>query len=135
MWRPSTTRLSSFSLPQFLRGPTVGVSRQADLLSGSMDLTRRPARHPMDTQELRTMTTKRFAAATLFALLTQASAAAIAQGTARVVAGPESKLWIEGTSNLHGWSCKAEKLEAALDLDAAAAPGIVSVGPKGHKRG
>ena len=35
--------------------------------------------------------------------------AARAQGTARVSVAPESKLWIEGTSNLHGWSCKARR--------------------------
>jgi len=80
------------------------------------------------------MTTKRLAAATLFALLTLASAVATAQETARVVAGPESKLWIEGTSNLHGWSCKAEKLEAAIDLDATAVAQIASAAPKALKR-
>jgi hypothetical protein len=38
-------------------------------------------------------------------LITLAVAAAGAQETARVAVSPESKLWIEGTSNLHGWSC------------------------------
>ena len=64
------------------------------------------------------MTTSRFAVAALVALLTPIAATA-AQETARVAVAPESKLWIEGTSNLHGWSCKAEKLEAAIEFDAA----------------
>ena len=48
--------------------------------------------------------------------------AARAQQTTRIAVTPDSKLWIEGTSNLHGWSCKAETFEATLDVDAAAAP-------------
>ncbi|HEY7235894.1 MAG TPA: YceI family protein [Gemmatimonadaceae bacterium] len=37
----------------------------------------------------------------------------------RLAVGPESKLWIEGGSNLHGWSCKASSIEAAIDVDEA----------------
>jgi polyisoprenoid-binding protein YceI len=78
------------------------------------------------------MTTTRFAAATLFALLTSATAAA--QETARVTVAPESKLWIDGTSNVHAWSCKAEKLEATVDLDAGAAAQLATAAPKTLKR-
>lgn len=31
----------------------------------------------------------------------------------------DSKLWIEGSSNLHGWSCKATTLDAAINVDPA----------------
>src|SRR5206468_12605459 len=31
--------------------------------------------------------------------------------------GPESKLWVEGGSNLHDWSCKASSIDAAIDVD------------------
>lgn len=33
---------------------------------------------------------------------------------------PSSRLWIEGGSNLHDWSCEATKVEASFDLDRAA---------------
>ena len=75
------------------------------------------------------MFTKRVATA---ALLTVIAAAARAQDT-RVVVGPESKLWIDGTSNLHGWTCKATTLDAAVDLDAALAASIATAPPKALK--
>jgi len=43
----------------------------------------------------------------------------------RVAARPDSKLWLEGTSNLRGWSCRAATLDAwvtasdRLDVDAS----------------
>lgn len=71
------------------------------------------------------------------ALLAAFATTAIAQnntGLARVPVAPESKLWIEGTSNLHGWSCKAEKLDASIEIDAASAT-VVSAAPlKAFKR-
>jgi polyisoprenoid-binding protein YceI len=63
------------------------------------------------------MTAKRLA----ITLIIVAAATAAAQETARVAVAPESKLWIEGTSNLHGWSCKAEQLNAAVEMDKAIA--------------
>jgi polyisoprenoid-binding protein YceI len=38
---------------------------------------------------------------------------------AHLAVGPESKLWIEGGSNLHDWSCKANSIDAAIDVDSA----------------
>src|SRR4051812_1390188 len=32
---------------------------------------------------------------------------------------PASKLWIEGTSNVHNWECTASTVDAAIDIDAA----------------
>jgi len=37
----------------------------------------------------------------------------------RLAVGPESKLWIEGGSNLHGWECKANSMDAAIEVDEA----------------
>lgn len=37
--------------------------------------------------------------------------------TVRLAVRPDSKLWIEGSSNLHGWSCNATTLDAAIDVD------------------
>jgi polyisoprenoid-binding protein YceI len=71
------------------------------------------------------------AAVTLLAVLATTAAA---QETARVTVAPESKLWIEGTSNLHGWSCKAEQLDAAIELDAAAAAQVSVAPPKALKK-
>lgn len=41
--------------------------------------------------------------------------------TARLNVAADSKLWIDGTSNLHDWSCKADKIDAVIDMDAVAA--------------
>jgi polyisoprenoid-binding protein YceI len=67
------------------------------------------------------------------ALLACVATVVRAQDT-RVAVGAESKLWIEGTSNLHGWSCKATTLDAAIDLDAALATQLASAPPKALKR-
>lgn len=80
------------------------------------------------------MTTSRFAVAAMVALLTPIATTVAAQETARVTVAPESKLWIEGTSNLHGWSCKAEKLDAEIDFDAAVAAQLATAAPKALKR-
>ena len=64
------------------------------------------------------------------AALLGALAATGAAQTARVPVSADSKLWIEGTSNLHGWSCKAEKFEAAIELDAAAVAELATATPK-----
>jgi polyisoprenoid-binding protein YceI len=67
------------------------------------------------------------------ALLASFATVAGAQDT-RVSVGSESKLWVEGTSNLHGWSCKATTLDAAIDLDAGLASQITTAPPKALKR-
>ena len=77
------------------------------------------------------MTRAHIAAAALLAMI---GTAAGAQQTARVAVAPESKLWIEGTSNLHGWSCKAEKLDASIDIDAVAAAQLTVAPPNALKR-
>ncbi|HEV8234783.1 MAG TPA: YceI family protein [Gemmatimonadaceae bacterium] len=80
------------------------------------------------------MTRKHFASVAMLALIASSATVAGAQGTARVAVAPDSKLWIEGTSNLHGWSCKATTLEAAVDLDAATANEVAVAPPKSLKR-
>jgi hypothetical protein len=42
---------------------------------------------------------------------------------------PESRLWIDGTSNLHGSTCKADKLDAAIERDKAAAAEFAVAAP------
>ena len=76
------------------------------------------------------MTRIHFAAAALLAALAMTGTAQ----TARVPVSADSKLWIEGTSNLHGWSCTAEKFDAAIELDPAAAEQIATAAPKAVKR-
>jgi polyisoprenoid-binding protein YceI len=66
------------------------------------------------------------------AVLAALAAPVAAQTTARVPVSPESKLWIEGTSNLHGWSCTAERFEAAIEIDPAA--DLAAATPKAVKR-
>jgi polyisoprenoid-binding protein YceI len=77
------------------------------------------------------MTRKRFAAALIAALMLTTTAAA---QTARVAVSPESKLWIDGTSNLHAWTCRAEKLDASIELDAAAAAQLDAAPPKSLRK-
>jgi polyisoprenoid-binding protein YceI len=80
------------------------------------------------------MIKSRLVVAATFALMARVAAPASAQETTRVAVSPESKLWVEGTSNLHGWSCKAEKLDASVDVDAAAAAQLSTAAPKTLKR-
>lgn len=51
-------------------------------------------------------------------ILIVAAVGAGAQST-RASVGPASKLWIEGTSNIHDWKCEASTFEAIIDIDAA----------------
>lgn len=51
-------------------------------------------------------------------ILIAAAIGAGAQST-RASVGPASKLWIEGTSNIHDWKCEASTFEAIIDIDAA----------------
>jgi polyisoprenoid-binding protein YceI len=68
------------------------------------------------------------------ALLGALAATGAAQTTAHISVSPESKLWIEGTSNLHGWSCTAQKFDAAIEIDAAAVAQLATAAPKALKR-
>jgi polyisoprenoid-binding protein YceI len=68
------------------------------------------------------------------ALIALVASFAGAQETAKVPVSPESKLWIDGTSNLHEWSCKATTLEAMVELDASAAARVSVAPPKALKR-
>jgi polyisoprenoid-binding protein YceI len=76
------------------------------------------------------MTRSYIAAAALLGALAATGAAQVA----RIPVGPDSKLWIEGTSNLHGWSCTAEKFDAAIELDGAAIAELATATPKALKR-
>ena len=58
-----------------------------------------------------------FTSLALSALFTIAGSAS-AQSV-RLAVAPDSKLWIEGGSNLHGWSCKASSIDAMIDVDEA----------------
>jgi polyisoprenoid-binding protein YceI len=53
--------------------------------------------------------------------------------TARVPVAPESKLWIEGTSTIHDWTCKATTMDAAIEVDTAAVQ-LAAAPPKLLKR-
>jgi hypothetical protein len=74
------------------------------------------------------------APAAAIALLAVFGTVVAAQETTRVSAPSDSKLWIDGTSNLHGWTCKAEKIDAVIDLDAAAAAQLGAAPAKALKR-
>lgn len=66
--------------------------------------------------------------------LVAAAATAGAQQTARVDVAPNSKVWIDGTSTLHEWSCTANSLNAEIDFDAAAAAQVAVAPPKALKK-
>lgn len=59
-----------------------------------------------------------------WALLVVGAAAATARSddAGRGDVRPESKLWIEGGSNVHSWSCKATTFESHVDVDSVDAP-------------
>jgi hypothetical protein len=61
------------------------------------------------------MITRYLTGVVLSAVMTTASAAR-AQSV-RLAVGADSKLLIEGGSNLHSWSCKATAFDAAIDVD------------------
>jgi hypothetical protein len=53
-------------------------------------------------------------------LLGVAAPAAGSQGTTRIGVSVDSRLWIEGASNLNHWSCRARTLDAAVYVDSGA---------------
>jgi len=62
--------------------------------------------------------TKRYLTSLALTALCTFAGSASAQSI-RLAVAPESKLWIEGGSNLHGWSCKASSIDAMIDVDEA----------------
>jgi polyisoprenoid-binding protein YceI len=48
-----------------------------------------------------------------------AAAAMNANAQARATLAPASKIWIEGTSNVHDWKMEAKQIDAQIELDAA----------------
>ena len=62
--------------------------------------------------------TKRYLTSLALTALCTFAGSARAQSI-RLAVAPESKLWIEGGSNLHGWSCKASSIDAMIDVDEA----------------
>ena len=49
---------------------------------------------------------------TSLALLTLAGSIAQAQTSVRLAVRPDSKLWLEGGSNLHSWECSSTAIDA-----------------------
>lgn len=80
------------------------------------------------------MTRAYSASVALVALIAIGTAAAKAQETTRVSVTPDSKLWIDGTSNLHSWTCNATSLEASIEVDPIAASKLDVAAPKALKR-
>lgn len=54
---------------------------------------------------------------TSLALLTLAGSLAQAQTSVRLAVRPDSKLWLEGGSNLHSWECSSTAIDATIDVD------------------
>lgn len=52
------------------------------------------------------------------ALLLALAPAARAQGT-RLAVSPESRLWLDGATNLHAWQCSTSALSASIEVDAS----------------
>jgi polyisoprenoid-binding protein YceI len=65
--------------------------------------------------------------------LVVAAATAGAQATTRIPVASTSKLWIEGTSNVHNWKCDATTFDAAIDIDGVAAQ-FTATAPKMLKK-
>ena len=54
-----------------------------------------------------------------FALLAFLAATARAQSVAELNVGEDSRVWIEGTTNLAGWSCSATAVDATIAVEVA----------------
>ena len=57
--------------------------------------------------------------ALVFAVLF-APAAHAQSGVFRLAARPDSRLWLEGTSNIRSWSCRATAIDASIDVSTVA---------------
>lgn len=55
-----------------------------------------------------------------FAVLLAPAAHAQSPGVFRLTARPDSRLWLEGTSNIRSWSCSATGIDASIDVSSAA---------------
>jgi len=53
------------------------------------------------------------------ALIAFVTTAARAQSTAELAVGSESRVWIEGSSNIHSWSCSATAVDATIAVEVA----------------
>ena len=53
------------------------------------------------------------------AMVVAAVSVAGAQAPARVALSPASRIWIEGTSNVHDWKAEAAKIDAQIEIDEA----------------
>jgi len=53
------------------------------------------------------------------ALIAVVAAAAGAQSVAELAVGNDSRVWIEGSTNLAGWSCSASAVDATIAVDVA----------------
>lgn len=53
------------------------------------------------------------------ALVAFLAATARAQSVAELNVGNESRVWIEGTSNIHSWSCSATAIDATIAVEVA----------------
>lgn len=60
------------------------------------------------------------------AMLIAIASTAGAQTLAKVPVAPESRLWIDGTSNLHGWSCKATAMDATIEVESSATQAVAA---------
>lgn len=63
------------------------------------------------------MTTRYLTSIALTALMSVAGS--LSAQSVRLSLGPESKLSVEGGSNLHGWECKASSIDASIEVDDA----------------
>jgi len=61
-------------------------------------------------------------------------AVASAQQTTKLPVSPESKLWVEGTSTLHDWTCRTQSLDATIEFDADAAEQLSTAPPTALRR-
>lgn len=53
------------------------------------------------------------------ALVAFLAAASHAQSVAELSVGDDSRVWIEGTSNIHSWSCSASAVDATIAVEVA----------------
>ena len=70
---------------------------------------------------------------TALALMTSASAATAQQpdaGVTRIAVRSDSRLWLEGSSNVRDWTCRATSLEATIEVGSAEPGRRSSISPE-----
>jgi len=116
--------------------PQRSANRPTDCPQEKLDLeaTKRDARNRIPKSDARRPTMRTHVKSTLFALAILVPASgAWSLANELLVLQPQSRLWIEGTSTIRSFSCKASEVNAAVETNGPNAIPTLLTGDKGVK--